>query len=249
MLSLIKSATSIFRNTQRETFAEILKVDVGSNIIPGLDFSSPNIKTSLQFLETMNELGYQKVITTPVITTPKSNQLISSGLSALKNEMKMNKINIKVEAAGEYPLDKNFEKLLDERKLLSFGLKNYVLIKMSFNQSTPNLGSIIFKIATAGYTPILAHSERYTYWHQNYRVFPHLQEIGCLTHVSIPSLLGHYGASFKNRAAQLIKSGCIDFLGSNLSDIRDMELLKNGKYNYELYDYIKNSNFKNHLLL
>lgn len=243
---------SFFKKAPKESFAELLKVDIHSHLIPGIDDGSPDMETSLHFLEKLSELGFKKVITTPHIMTdfhPNDSKIILSGLTALKRELKVKGINIEVEAAAEYFLDTTFEKLLAEGDILSFGAKKYVLVEMSFIQATPNFEEIIFNLLTKGYTPILAHPERYTYWQENNRVFPHIQELGCLMQVNTPSLLGYYGKPIKNLAIQMIKSGYIDFLGTDLHHNRHLDLFMEGKYNSELYSIVKKYNFKNHLLL
>ncbi|WP_435354455.1 tyrosine-protein phosphatase [Emticicia sp. SJ17W-69] len=245
MLSFLKKAP-------KETFADLLKVDIHSHLIPGIDDGSPDMETSLHFLGKLSELGYKKVITTPHIMTdfhPNDSKTILSGLTALKSELKAKGINIEVEAAAEYFLDTTFEKLLAEGDILSFGAKKYVLVEMSFIQSTPNFEEIIFNLLTKGYTPILAHPERYTYWQENSRVFRHIQDLGCLMQVNIPSLLGYYGKPVKNLAIQMIKSGYIDFLGTDLHHIRHLDLFIEGKHNSEINALVKKYDFKNHLLL
>lgn len=249
MFTLFKSATSVFKSTPKKTFADLLKVDIGSHVIPDFGYNSPDIYTSLHLLEKMSELGYKKVIATPNISTPESNQDLVTGAKSLNKELKINGIKIEVEAAPEYLLNSNFDKLLKTGKVLGFGQKNYVLVKMPFEHSTPYISQVVFNLLVNGFTPVLAHPERYTYWHHNYSVFPRLQELGCLTQVNILSLLGYHGSSIKLKAIQLIKSGHVDFLGSNLKNHHPIELLMKGRYNSELKDLIAKYQFKNHLLL
>lgn len=243
---------SFFKKAPKETFAEILKVDIHSHLIPGIDDGSPDMETSLHFLGQLAELGYKKVVTTPHIMTdfhPNDSTIIRSGLTALRSALKEKGIKIEIEAAAEYFLDTTFEKLLAEGDILSFGAKKYVLVEMSFIQATPNFEEIIFNLLTKGYTPILAHPERYNYWHDNYKVFPHIHELGCLMQVNIPSLLGYYGKPIKNLSLQLIKSGLIDFLGTDLHHIRHLELFMEGKFNSEMNALVNKYNFKNSSLL
>ena len=239
---------SFFKKTPKDTFADFLKVDIHSHLIPGIDDGSPDMETSIHFLEKLIMLGYEKVITTPHIMTdfhPNNSTIIRNGLKALKKELKKRNIIIEVEAAAEYFLDTNFEKLLLENDILCFGSKKYVLVEMSFVSPTPNFEEIIFNLLTKGYTPILAHPERYNYWHENFKIFPYIRELGCLMQVNIPSLLGYYGKPTKNLSIQLIKSGYIDFLGTDLHHNRHLQLFIDGKFDHEMNSLLKKHDFKN----
>lgn len=243
---------SYFKKTPKLTFAEILKVDMHSHLIPGIDDGSPDMNTSISFLENLLELGYEKVITTPHIMMdlyPNNNRIISEGLENLKVELKKRDIKIKIEAAAEYFFDSHFEKLINDNDILSFGNKKYVLFEMSFIAPSQNFEEAIFKLLTQGYTPILAHPERYNYWHENKKIFPYIRELGCLMQINIPSLLGYYGKPIKNLAFSLVKGGYIDFLGTDMHHDRHLKLFFEGKLDAELNKILLKYPFKNFSLL
>jgi hypothetical protein len=43
----------------------ILRADIHSHLLPGIDDGSPDIETSVQLITGMKRLGYKKLITTP----------------------------------------------------------------------------------------------------------------------------------------------------------------------------------------
>ena len=45
----------------------MLKTDMHSHLIPGIDDGAPDIETSLQLIGGLHALGYRKIITTPHI--------------------------------------------------------------------------------------------------------------------------------------------------------------------------------------
>lgn len=243
---------TFFKKTPKLTFAEILKVDIHSHLIPGIDDGSPDLNTSISFLENMLELGYEKVITTPHIMTdlyPNSSGIIKNGLQKLKLELVKKDIKIEVAAAAEYFLDTHFEQLIIDNDILSFGTKKYVLFEMSFISPSPNFEDTIFNLLTKGYTPVLAHPERYNYWHEDKNIFPYIRELGCLMQINIPSLLGYYGKNTKNLAQNLIKAGYIDFLGTDLHHERHLKLFNDCKRDAELNQILNKYDFKNFNLL
>jgi tyrosine-protein phosphatase YwqE len=57
-----------------------------------------------------------------------------------------------------------------------------------------------------GYTPVIAHPERYRYWHQNPEAFERLKNLGCLLQLNILAVEGYYGADIKKIALHLLKN-------------------------------------------
>ena len=54
---------------------------------------------------------------------------------------------------------------------------NKVLIEMSYLNAPMDFKKIVFEIQMNGYTPILAHPERYSFYHQSMREYEKLKEI------------------------------------------------------------------------
>ena len=94
-----------FKKSQEKKRGPVLKVDLHSHFIPGIDDGSQSMKESLSLLKGMEALGYEKVITTPHImidvyrNTP---QIIKEGLVALRKAAKAEEIKLEIEAAAEY---------------------------------------------------------------------------------------------------------------------------------------------------
>lgn len=195
----------------------LVGVDMHSHFIPGIDDGAQNMEESMILLQEMSDLGYHKVITTPHVFTdlyPNTAEKILAGLSAVRDEVKRREIPIEVDAAAEYYLDENFENLIEEKKLLTFG-KNYVLFELSFIENPPNLARAVFNMILQGYKPVLAHPERYEYWNENFSRYEDLADKDVYLQLNINSLTGHYGNSVKSTAEKLIDAGLVSFLGSD----------------------------------
>jgi tyrosine-protein phosphatase YwqE len=73
----------------------------------------------------------------------------------------------------------------------------------------------LFELQVAGYIPVLAHFERYPFYHGDFEKVEQLRERNIKIQVNLGSLTGHYGPSVKKMAEELIKKGLVDFLGSD----------------------------------
>jgi len=205
-----------------------LEVDMHSHLIPGIDDGSPDIETSISLIEEFKALGFRKLITTPHINgdyyknTP---EIISTNFEHLVNEVKTRNIDIELEFAAEYMLDHVFSDLVANRNLLLLG-KKYVLVELSYFNPPPHIYEVIFELQVAGYKVILAHPERYSYWHQNMSVYEDLKNRDVYFQVNLVSLSNFYGKQVQHAAQKLIDSGMIEFAGSDVHNNNYMAAYK-----------------------
>ncbi|CAG0985417.1 MAG: capsular biosynthesis protein [Bacteroidetes bacterium] len=217
---------NIFSKKEKVTL-ELLCCDMHSHLIPGIDDGAKDLEQSIEMIRAFKELGYKKIITTPHIMSDyykNTPDIILNGLEKVKNELAKNHIEIEIEAAAEYYLDENFEEKIKTKKLLSFG-KNYVLFELSMFSEPPHLANVIFELQVAGYTPVLAHPERYPYWHKNIDQYDELRSKGVLLQLNLLSLTGAYSAEVKKTAQKLIDFRKIDFCGSDAHSKFHLQLL------------------------
>src|SRR5690606_3980765 len=105
-----------------------------SHFIPGIDDGAKTVEDSLELVRRMQQLGYDKIITTPHVKYdhyPNTSSIIQNGLHELQEAMQREGLNIPVRAAAEYYIDDHFMSLLDSEPLLTVW-KNEVLVEISF---------------------------------------------------------------------------------------------------------------------
>jgi protein-tyrosine phosphatase len=224
-------------------------VDIHNHILPGIDDGAKNIKESLILLNNLEELGVKQFIPTPHIMQdfyPNTEESIGDAYELLLGSLNKGLLNkITINPAAEYMLDNNFEILLNEGQL--FTLKgNYLLIEMSYFQPPINLEDLIFKIKTKGYIPVLAHPERYSYYHNNLDYYTRLKQLGCLFQLNLLSLSDHYGKSVEKTGKYLIEENFIDFVGTDVHNQIHIEKLSkivlNKKTNFNLLPIVQKTN-------
>lgn len=235
---------SFFKKKKEEkSEAPRLKVDLHSHLIPGIDDGSQSMEESLTLLKGLEALGYEKVITTPHIMADayrNTPQIIHDGLSALRKAAIEEGISIKIDAAAEYYLDDGFEVLLEKGDILT--LKGeYLLFETSYFAKPIQLEEMIFAITSSGYTPMMAHPERYRYVKDPLKEYSRFKELGVLFQVNLNSFGGHYGKDAKQKAEFLSKEGMIDFLGSDVHHKKQVETLS-GVFQSDAYGEIYKTN-------
>jgi len=218
------------RNKLSATPADLslLKTDMHSHFIPGIDDGAQTMEDSIRLIRGMKELGYTKIITTPHTMSDyyqNTPEIILSGLEKVREELKKNNISIQLEAASEYYVDFEFGERLKRAEVLNFSGK-HVLIEVSFLNPPDNLEASIFNLIVAGYKPILAHPERYPYWHGNMERYQRIKDMGALLQVNMLSLTKYYSVGVQKTAEKLIDLGMIDLLGTDMHHDKHLETIR-----------------------
>ena len=211
-----------------------LGADMHSHLLPGLDDGAETVAHSLDLLRALRALGYRKLIMTPHImgdfykNTPEG---IRSALQQLRTAAAEAGLgDVELECAAEYYLDEFLgRKLADGTEMLTFGGdKRYLLFETSYMNEPLNLYDIVFELKAQGYTPVLAHPERYTYLYGRFADIEKLRrDHGVLLQVNLNSLAGYYSPAARKVAEQLVDGGLVDFVGTDTHHLRHTDTLLN----------------------
>jgi tyrosine-protein phosphatase YwqE len=205
-----------------------LKQDIHSHILPGIDDGSPDIETSIQLLRSLSDAGINKFICTPhVIGDMYHNnpQTINDALNRLQKAVSQNGMTVEISAAAEYMMDDHFMELLRKKDPLLTLTKNYILTELSYSTAPQKLEQISFEIHINNYQPLMAHPERYPYYHKNYNAYYRMKELGFLLQVNLLSLTGYYGKNVAKAAKYILENGLADFVGTDLHHFTHLQVL------------------------
>ncbi len=245
LFSFLKSAPA--RITADLSF---IGVDMHSHLLPALDDGSQNIDDAIHFLKELHQLGYRKFICTPHIISdmyPNNKETIHPAYELVVERLKEENVNVEISYAAEFMVNADFDKIIKDGKLLTFG-KNYVLIEMSYMAASPNIKEVIFDLIMKGLQPVLAHPERYSYYHNNYNAIQDFKDAGCLLQVNILSLSGMYGKEVKRMAEALIQDKMISFAGTDLHHDRHLAMMQDIATNPAIVNQLKSLQLLNHQL-
>ena len=186
-------------------------VDQHSHILYSLDDGVKTQEDSLAILRFLEEQGVSEVWFTPHVMEDVPNT--SEGIRARFGELKsVYEGGLRLHLAAEYMIDTLFEKRLSQKDLLLHG-EDTVLVETSSVAPPINLWEILDSMLKAGYRPLVAHPERYRYMDRDdYR---DLHNMGCLLQLNLPSIVGFYGESARQRAQYLLDKGWYRMFGSD----------------------------------
>lgn len=226
---------------------DFIGVDIHSHLLPGIDDGAKTIEDSLRYIKALQQLGFFKFYTTPHIFMelyPNHPERIEEALNKVKNQAHIESLSVDIYAAAEYMMDEQFKKVFEEQKTLVVG-KSYVLIEMSYAYESPLIEEYIFDLKIKGYTPILAHPERYNYYHHTLDKYYRFKDLGCLLQLNLLSLTGYYGKEIRKTALQLLSKGWIDVVGTDVHHDRHIVALQQFTASGELHTILGQYPIKN----
>ncbi len=215
-------------------FKEIIPkgfIDIHSHLLPGIDDGVTSKYKTAIILEEFAELGINKIITTPHIIQeiwPNTTALIEDKLCEIRLFLqRLDITKVQINAGAEYMLDSLLFERLKNKDILPLH-KNYILVEMSTFNAPLNLSELLFEIKLAGYIPILAHPERYFFYHQNLKKYDELKASGFKFQLNLLSLSGYYGEDVKRIALKLLNKDLFDYCGSDIHNHLQLRILKKG---------------------
>ncbi|WP_206366938.1 tyrosine-protein phosphatase [Sphingobacterium sp. SGL-16] len=228
-----------------------LEVDMHNHLLPGIDDGSPSVDESLDLIKGLNGLGFQNFICTPHIMDgvhPNNKSTINEAYKSLSEALSQKGSKSKIFAAAEHMIDDGIVPLIAKDNLCVMP-GGYVLIEMSYLAESKALFQTILDIHNLGYKPILAHPERYNYYHYNFDMYKQIKDAGCLLQLNLLSISRYYGTEVKVAALTMLKSGMYDFVGTDLHHQKHLAALQDVVAKYPIRDLLRTCNILNPSLL
>ncbi len=216
-------------------------VDIHNHILPGIDDGAKTVEDSIAMIREFDSIGVTHFIATPHIMNdyyPNTPEIIRSSHSRLRNELIERDLDhITVEAAAEHMIDGHFEAILKRKDVIPLS-KDYLLIEMSYLQASMNLEESLGHIASAGFFSVMAHPERYAYWHGIKSTYRKHRKDNVRFQLNLLSLSDYYGKDIQREAHRLLDLNMYDFTGSDIHNLRQLEMLKRIEVTQKIMDQV-----------
>lgn len=212
--------------------------DWHSHILPAVDDGVKTTDESLHILNLLEKENLLQVCLTPHIMedVPNQTDYLKDCFEQLQAAYQG---NVKLVLASENMLDNLFEKRLTQNDLLPMGEQGIrLLVETSYFNPPIGLNNILLRIKTKGYTPVLAHPERYLYMDEEY--YYNLKNLGIQFQLNLPSLTGAYGRSVQKKARMLLEKGWYDLSGMDIHSAVFLETFLQSKLTHKEISKIEN---------
>jgi protein-tyrosine phosphatase len=195
-------------------------VDFHNHLMPGVDDGAQTAADSASALVAFRAEGVTRVVATPHVDAslgdqPEAFQARMEALDAACALLQQAAAGSGVEVlrGAELALDVPVPDITEPR--LRLAGTDFVLVEFAYMSVPPNSASVLERIRSAGWIPVLAHPERYGALTHNPDLAVEWRRAGACLQLNGASLLGRYGAEARQSAEMLLARGLADYVCSD----------------------------------
>ena len=205
-------------------------IDIHTHLLPEVDDGSRSTEESLELLGMEYNQGIRKIIFTPHYRRTADNLYLHEVYETFLNEVKKKRPdifeNVEFALGHELVWHEDLIARLKEGQAFTLAGTNRVLIEFSPDTHYDKMYRQLRELCSNGYTPIVAHMERYTALYADENI-EELRRMGCLMQVNYQSITGDgmtgkeaaFGGIFSKeikRIRRLINEDYIDYYGTDV---------------------------------
>ena len=216
-----------FNRSHKNQYTDFSKIglDMHSHLIPGVDDGAKDVTDSIALINGLKNLGFEHLITTPhtlQVLHPNTKESLESGHDLLDGELPS---GVTLRLSSEYYLDQHFQGQLEAGDVMPLP-GNRLLVEFSQIIRPYDLEERIFDLNVRGYQPVLAHPERYSFFHSNFGYYKRMKDMGVEFQINALSLTNHYCKNIRKVTEKLIENDMVDFLGTDTHHLTHLEILR-----------------------
>ena len=227
-------------------------VDMHCHILPGVDDGSRDVDESLEMLRIAEKSGIEKMILTPHYKESHHNapiETLRSRLDELKGRVSQENINVKLALGNEVMYFSDFQERYEQGRILTLNGTDRLLIEFHPQDEYSYVRNAVDEVLGAGFTPVLAHVERFNCMVAEYDRASELRDMGCEIQMNAADYMGAIGPKIRKYLMALLDDGAIDYLGTDAHDSKKRipDVRKSLKDLYSRYDetYIRAITYDN----
>ena len=191
-------------------------IDPHIHVLPAVDDGARSLDISRQLIQRMASTGYTTLIATPHVTdlpTPAYELRVRNAFEEVVSIAR--EFGIELLPGYEVLLTSHTAEFLRNGAPFTLGGSKTILVEVSMAGWPAFTEQMLYEIQIAGFTPILAHPERYPAVVSDPGIAISLAERGVLLQATIGSLNGLFGRAVTTVTETLMTGGAISILASD----------------------------------
>lgn len=198
--------------------------DIHCHIIPDVDDGAKDMKTALELLRMEYEDDVRTIIVTPHFrrgmfeTSPET---ISKQFFMLKEEASKLYPDMKLYLGREFHTNMDMIELLKNGRWGTMADTRYVLTEFSEAHNLRHIRERCYMLLCNGFTPIIAHAERYPALYKKYDEIENLVNMGVMIQMNAASIAGMAGFGMKGFCKKIMKMNLLHFVGTDAHNLKE----------------------------
>lgn len=197
--------------------------DIHTHILPGVDDGAKDLREAMALVRAAWKDGTRAMILTPHYrgeykkNTPTMLQDAFFGFcEAVKEQFP----ELTLYLGNEVFFETEAPESLAAGGILSLNGSDYVLLEFRFGTLRSQVVSGVWEMVRHGFTPIIAHAERYDVFRKDARLVDEVLEMGALIQLNADSVMGKQGLGVKRFCHKLLKAQQAHFIASDAHDVQ-----------------------------
>jgi protein-tyrosine phosphatase len=216
-----------------------LLIDIHNHTLFGVDDGPEDIEESIEMLRDAKNQGVEAIILTPHYRHgmfPYRQITIEENFEKLKKEAEL--IGINIFLGCEYHIDDMASDAFLKGRCHTLADSDYVLSEYKYEVEYAYIEKQTYQLLSSGFTPIIAHAERYNCLVKKPQLCEHLSKMGALIQINADSVLGITGFAQKHCCKKLLKNQWVDIVASDAHGAkqRTSNLLRGYEYIEKKYN-------------
>jgi protein-tyrosine phosphatase len=204
--------------------------DIHCHFLPGLDDGPGSLEDAVALLHAAWEGGTRALVATPHLyaayfpgpALEAIQETFAATLDALGRLARRPEFgflaDLDLYLGAEHYCDAPFLAALESGAVLPINDSRYLLVEFPPRLPEPAAHAGLIRILQAGYSPIIAHVERYAFVHERPDRLQRLVDMGCIVQVNAGSTVGSRFSAGRRLTHSLLQRGLVHVLASDGHD-------------------------------
>ena len=196
-------------------------IDIHTHILPGVDDGAANMQEACRLAHMARQDGTKVLFLTPHYRGDYGEYSVGSlqeVFSQLREQVAREMPDLQLYLGTEIRFDADVPEKLLQGALLSMGGSDFVLLEFGAKATKSQILMGVSETLRYGFTPIIAHAERYDIFHTFPALTDEVRNLGGYIQINADSIMGAYGFSMKRFCHKLLKGRKVHFVASDAHD-------------------------------
>lgn len=199
-------------------------LDLHCHILPGVDDGALTLDDSLAMAEKAISQGITHLMCTPHHNNGKysnpANQVIEQ-VARLQQELDQRNLNLTLLEGQEVRITGTLLEDIAKGDILFTDLDDtYILLEFPTGEVPAYTEQLFFQLLSQGHTPVIVHPERNAVFRKDPNELIPFLEMGVLTQLTAPSIVGVFGKEIQKTAKQMLKNNMLYMVASDAHNLR-----------------------------
>ena len=198
-------------------------VDIHTHILPNVDDGAQDLNEALDMVRLAWENGTHTIVLTPHYRgTFKKNtpEELRNAFDKFAHAVHEDLPEMQLVLGQEAHYQTELSERIEHGRVLTMADSEYVLLEFRSNALRTEVIRGTMDLIRSGYTPIIAHVERYQAFCKDFSLVDEVLSHGALIQLNADSVMGAHGFWIKHFCAKVLKQGKAHFIASDAHDTK-----------------------------